>query len=324
MLNFALKSEPKSPIQFEILDSQGAVIRKLEPKEPKELVVGLNRVEWDLRHDSPRVVALKTVAPENPHVWEEPRFRDTDSRPITHWGSKPAEVGPIAAPGVYSVRLNVDGQTFTQPLTILGDPHAPGSPADIDLSVKTLLEIRDDINQASDLVNRIEWLRKQIEVDEAMLHPPAKKPDKPKAPTAVGDDEDDEEPSKAPPLKLSEAQQKQREELLKTVEDLDKQLEGVETRLVSQALRNSDDKYFVEPYGTYLDLIWLNAEVGTGGGDVAGSADFAPSATQLELLKTYEQEVRSAGSDFEKILHDRLGPLNQSLNQSQVAPLLVE
>ncbi len=45
--------------------------------------------------------------------------------------------------------------------------------------------------------------------------------------------------------------------MLKTVEDLDKQLEGVETRLVSQALRNSDDKYFVEPYVTYLDLIWL-------------------------------------------------------------------
>ena len=323
MLNFALKTLPKDPVKFEILDSHG-VIRQLDPKEPKDLVVGLNRIEWDLRYDPPRVVALKTVAPDNSHVWEEPRFRDSDSRPITHWGSKPAEVGPIAAPGVYSVRLNVDGQTFTQPLTILGDPHAPGSPADIDLSVKTLLEIRDDINQASDLVNRIEWLRKQIEVDEAMLHPPAKKPDKPKAPTAVGDDEDDEEPSKAPPLKLSEAQQKQREELLKTVEDLDKQLEGVETRLVSQALRNSDDKYFVEPYGTYLDLIWLNAEVGTGGGDVAGSADFAPSATQLELLKTYEQEVRSAGSDFEKILHDRLGPLNQSLNQSQVAPLLVE
>ena len=326
MLNFALKTLPKDPVQFEILDSHGTVIRQLDAKEPKDLVVGLNRIEWDLRYDSPRVVALKTVAPDNSHVWEEPRFRDTDSRPITHWGSKPGEVGPIAAPGVYSVRLTVDGQTFTQPLTILRDPHAPGSPEDIDLSVKTLLEIRDDINQASDLVNRMEWLRKQIEVDESMLRPAAKKPDKPKAPAAVEDDDDgdDEQTSKAPPLKLSGAQEKQKEALLKIVEDLDKQLEAVETRLVSQALRNSDDKYFVEPYGTYLDLIWLNAEVGTGGGDVAGSADFAPSATQLQLLRTYEQEVRSAGSDFEKILHDKLGPLNQSLNQSQLAPLLVE
>ncbi len=75
------------------------MVRKLKPEEPKDLVLGINRVKWDLRYDSPRVVALRTVAPDNPHIWEEPRFRDADSRPITHWGSKPAEVGPIAAPG---------------------------------------------------------------------------------------------------------------------------------------------------------------------------------------------------------------------------------
>ncbi len=320
MLNFALKAAPKNSVSFEILDAQGAVIRRLEPKEPKDLVVGLNRVDWDLRHDSPRVVALKTVAPDNPHVWEEPRFRDTDFRPITHWGSKPGEVGPIAAPGVYSVHMTVDGQTFTEPLTILPDPHAPGSPADVDISVKTLIEIRDDINQASDLVNRIEWLRKQIEVIEASLRPP-KKSDKPKPPKAEEGDDDDAEPSKAPPRILSEPQEKQRQELLKSVEDLDKQVEAVETRLVSQALRNSDDKYFVEPYGTYLDLIWLNAEVGTGGGDVAGSADFAPRAAQLELLKTYEEQVRSAAADYEAILHERLPHLQEALNRAELAPL---
>jgi hypothetical protein len=76
-------------------------------------------------------------------------------------------------------------------------------------------------------------------------------------------------------------------------EDLDRKLRAVESRPVSQALRNSDDKYFVEPYGAYLNLIWLNAEVGSGGGDVAGSADFAPSVTQLELLQTFEGDVAS-------------------------------
>ncbi len=70
---------------------------------------------------------MRAVAPDNPRVWDEPRFRDTDSRHVTHWGSEPAEVGPIAAPGAYTVRLTVDGRTFTQPLTILSDPHAPGS-----------------------------------------------------------------------------------------------------------------------------------------------------------------------------------------------------
>ena len=94
-----------------------------------------------------------------------------------------------------------------------------------------------------------------------------------------------------PPPVLSDAQEQQKKQLLAAAEDLDKKLQTVESRLVSQALRNSDDKYFVEPYGAYLDLIWLNAEVGTGGGDVAGSADFAPSETQLDLLNSYEAEV---------------------------------
>jgi photosystem II stability/assembly factor-like uncharacterized protein len=319
-LNFALKSAPRDPVQFEVLDSQGTVIRKLEPVKPEDLVVGLNRVDWDLRHDSPRVVAMRTVAPDNPQVWDEPRFRDADSRPVTHWGSEPAEVGPIAAPGAYTVRLKVDGQTFTQPLAILADPHAPGSPADIEASVRTLVKIRDDISHAADLINRIEWLRKQAEVVETMLRP-AKEQDKPKAALAEPDDDYDEHPSKAPAVVLSEAQEQQKNELLKATEDFDKQLEAVESRLVSQALRNSDDKYFVEPYGTYLDLIWLNAEVGTGGGDVAGSADFAPRAAQLELLKTYEEQVRSAASDFQAILHDNLPPLNQLLNRAELVPL---
>ena len=84
------------PFELEILDAarHGDPQARSEGPGP-----GLNRVKWDLRYESPRVVALRTVAPDNPHIWEEPRFRDADSRPITHWGSKPAEVGPIVAPG---------------------------------------------------------------------------------------------------------------------------------------------------------------------------------------------------------------------------------
>jgi photosystem II stability/assembly factor-like uncharacterized protein len=319
-LNFSLKTGPKDDVQLEILDSQGRAVRKLEAKA-KDLVAGINRVNWDLRFDSPRVIALRTVAPDNSHIWEEPRFRDADSRPITHWGSKPAEVGPIVAPGTYSVRLKVDGHPYSQPLTVLADPRSPGSDADIELSVKTLLRIRDDISRVSDTVNQIEWLRKQLEVVESMLRPP-KKRDKP-APIIVEEgDELDPEPAEAPAIILNEAQERQKKELLTAAEDLDKQLQAVESRLVSQALRNSDDKYFVEPYGAYLNLIWLNAEVGTGGGDVAGSADFAPTETQLDLLKTLEDDVALVESDYQKILHNGLPPFDQALERANLAPLV--
>ena len=79
-LNFSLKTAAKDPIQLEILDSEGKVIRTLEAKGRS----GINRVSWDLRYESPRLIALRTNAPDNSHIWEEPRFRDSDSRPITH------------------------------------------------------------------------------------------------------------------------------------------------------------------------------------------------------------------------------------------------
>jgi len=319
MLNFSLQAKPKNALEFQVLDSQGGMVRKLEAKA-EDLVVGINRVKWDLRYDSPRVIALRTVGPDNSHIWNEPRFRDADSRPITHWGSKPGEVGPIVAAGVYSVRLKVDGQSYTQNLTVLGDPHSPSSDADIDLSVKTLLKVRDDISRVSDSVNQIEWLRKQIEVVEAMLRP-AKKPDKPQAPVAEEGDEPDAETAEAPPAGLNEAQERQKKQLLAAAEALDKKLQAVESRWVSRALRNSDDKYFIEPYGVYLDLIWLNAEIGTGGGDVAGSADFTPTETQLGLLKTYEAEMASVDSEYRRILQDDLPPFDRALESANIVPL---
>ncbi len=315
MLNFSLKTAPKKPLELEILDSDGKVMRKLDAKGK----AGINRVTWDLRYESPRLIALRTVAPDNPHIWDEPRFRDSDSRPITHWGSRPAEVGPIVAPGKYTVRLKVEDQSYTQPLTVVRDPRAPGSDADIELSVKTLLRIRGDISRAADTVNQIEWLRKQLEVIETMLRPPKKK-EKDKQ---VFDEDDDEgdEPADAPQAS-DEAQEKHKAELLKAAEDLDKRLLAIENRLASPALLNSDDKYFVEPYKVYLNLIWLNAEVGTGGGDVAGGADFAPTDTQMELLHGFETEMGGVDADYQKAMKEDLPAFNRTLVGSNVAPLV--
>jgi hypothetical protein len=316
MLNFSLTTVPKNPIQLEIMDSEGKVIRKLETKGR----AGINRVPWDLRYESPRLIELRTIAPDNPHIWEEPRFRDSDSRPITHWGTKPAQAGPIAAPGKYTVRLKIEDQSYTQPLTILRDPRAPGSDADIELSVRTLRRISADIDRVSDTVNQIEWLRKQMEVIETMLRPPKKK--EKEKPVIDEEDNEGEEPAPAPPRVLDEAQTKRKAELLKATEDVDKKLFNIECNLASPALLNSDDKYFVETYKVYLNLIWLNAEVGTGGGDVAGGADFAPTDTQLELLQTFETEMAAVDANYQKVTKDDLPALNRSLADSNIAPLV--
>src|SRR5258706_13282317 len=66
-------------------------------------------------------------------------------------------------PGKYTVKLTVDGQSYTQPIEILKDPRIPTSVADLDLSVRLQLRLRDDISAAADMVNAIEVMRKQLE-----------------------------------------------------------------------------------------------------------------------------------------------------------------
>src|SRR5207302_6994992 len=222
-INDTLASAPKRPVQLQVLHADGKVVRDLRSSGRE----GLNRVSWDLRHDPPRLVALRTTPPENPHIWEEPRFRGQDTRPVTHWGLEPAQVGPIVVPGKYTVKLTVDGQSTTQPIEILRDPRVATSVADLDLSVKLQLRLRDDISAAADMVNTIEVMRKQLEdVTKAYRNDRTK------------------------------------DALVKQVAEMDHKLLDVETKILEPAQMTSDDKYFQQAYRVYMNMIWLNGEVG--------------------------------------------------------------
>src|SRR5262249_60535574 len=122
--------------------------------------------------------------------------------------------------------------TLAQPLTVVSDPRVPASAADIQLSVKTLLRIRDDISHVSDAVNQVEWLRRQLEVIEAMLRP-AKAHGKPEAVLAEADDEPEEEPAAAPDRGVHAARQQQRGERLKAAESFDQKRQAAQTALGS-------------------------------------------------------------------------------------------
>ena len=63
----------------------------------------------------------------------------------------------------------------------------------------------------------------------------------------------------------------------------------------------SDDKYFIEAYTVYFNLLWLNGEVGPGAGDVAGGADFAPTDTERSLLDMIEKDLATATADYRNL-----------------------
>ena len=83
--------------QFSVLEGHLAAsgVRHLEVAAR----AGLNRTRWDLRYAPPTLVALRTTPPEDPHIWEEPRFKGAQTRPVTHWGMAQAQAGPMAVPG---------------------------------------------------------------------------------------------------------------------------------------------------------------------------------------------------------------------------------
>jgi photosystem II stability/assembly factor-like uncharacterized protein len=269
-LDFALKAKPKDEVKIAILDADGKIVNE----------------SWDLHYAKFKLVELRTTPPENPHIWNEPRFRDADSRPITHWGAEEAEVGPIAAPGKYTARLTVDGETYAQPLEILPDPSSTADQQQIEAAVRLQLRIRDDINVTSDMVNRIEWMRKQLDDVQKMQKSPQGKAD-----------------------------------LLARAQEMDQKLQNVEYKLITRSLALSDDKYFVEAYNVYFNLIWLNGEVGTGGGDVAGGADYGPTETSRVLLDNIEKDLNTAKTEYADLMDKQVPAFNQWLGENGMVPL---
>ena len=290
IINYSLKNAPRGPVTLHVLDADGKVVRDVRTQAG----AGLNRANWDLRWDPPRLVALRTTPSENPHIWEEPRFRGQDTRPVTHWGMDPAQVGPIAAPGKYTVKLTVDGQSFSEPIEILKDPKIPSSQQDLDLSVRLQLRLRDDISASADMVNAIEVMRKQLEdVSKAFKDRGG----------AAGSEND---AGKAA--------------LLKQIAEMDKRLFDVESKILEPAQMLSDDKYFQQAYRIYTNLIWMNGEVGPGAGDVAGGADFAPTDTSVGLLEGIEKDLTAVKVDY-KTLMDRDVPAFNRAVGAAMAPL---
>ncbi|MGH9543041.1 MAG: WD40/YVTN/BNR-like repeat-containing protein [Terriglobales bacterium] len=284
IFDYYLASAAKKPVEAEILDAQGHTVRSL--RVPGR--AGLNRIEWDMRYAPPRLIQLRTDAPDNSHIWEEARFRGAKWRPITHWGIAPAEAGPLAAPGRYTVRLTADGVTRSQPLTILRDPHSPATDADVVAEVQMQLRIRADIDKVSAMVNQIEWSRKQLGTIGQML-----------------------EVSTRP------------KDLLASVRDINAKMQSVEYQLINRVEANSDDKYYEDEYKVYLNLIWLNGEVGTGAGDVAGGAGFAPTDTEAELLDMIEAKLAAATRDYQNLMSKEVLAFNRSLAEHNLTPLVL-
>ena len=149
-IDYHLRSAPQGDVTITIQDAQGRTVRTLRGTRS----AGLNRVYWDLGHEPTRAVVLRTRPLYAPEIELGPD--GTRSAPGT------GRLAILAPPGVYTVRLEVGGQVLTERLEVRKDPNSGGTDADIQAQMKTLVELGRDIEQATDLINQIEFVRSQI------------------------------------------------------------------------------------------------------------------------------------------------------------------
>ncbi len=273
----------KGPIEIAIFDASGQKIRTLKGTNTK----GLNRVTWDLRYEATQPVRLRTTPAGNPRVWEEKRFRGKDNRGVFYYGINAIRNGPLVAPGAYTVKLTVEGKEFTRPLAVRKDPGSARSEADVEASTKLSVAIYRDTNTAAQMINQLEWSRRQLEDSRKML--------------AAG---------KAP---ASDTE---------AVNDLEKKLRAVEDGLLQPTLAEADQKSFRGPLELYLKLLWLQAEVGSGAADVSGNADFPPTQPQLGVYDLLSKALADARRRLDELYAKAIPAFNEAMRAKGYGQLM--
>ena len=162
-INYYLHEVPRGPVSITVRDAEGEVVNIVRAPRNK----GINRATWSLRHYPARQAKLRTKPPGNPTVVEEKRFHFQWERqgwyPIISWGTFGGFSGFTAAPGDYTVTLEVGDREYTQTLEVLKDPRSAGTLTHIKATVELQLAIRSDINAVSDMISQLEWMRKQCQ-----------------------------------------------------------------------------------------------------------------------------------------------------------------
>jgi len=81
------------------------------------------------------------------------------------------------------------------------------------------------------------------------------------------------------------------------------------------------DKYYSDVDKIYLNLIWLNAEVGTGGGDVAGGSGYGPTDTSVTLVQMLEKDLAVAENDVRNLIEKDVPDFNRALAERRITPI---
>jgi len=248
-----------------ILDGQGDTVRVLQGERKQ----GLNRVCWDLRYKSPTSPRLRTPPPGKTFV----RVGGDGTRPLVTWDLDLSLRGPLVQPGTYTIRLEVAAAdstaapaTATQSLTIRKDPNTTGTDADVQAQAKLAGTIRAEQDSVARMINRLEWVRKQVRDLTAQLRDSA--------------------------LVTDSAAKR----LAPLADTLERRIIRVEAGLFDVNLTGAREDAFRNPMQLYGRLAALQSDMAENG------ADFAPTTQQLAVHDVLAQRLAELSTRFAELM----------------------
>jgi hypothetical protein len=193
-------------------------------------------------------------------------------------------VSPRAVPGTYTVRLNVGQAELSRTLIVKKDPNSAGSEVDIEAQVAMSLEVRDSLNTLMDMINQIEWIRRQVYDVSALL---------------VGTDNV--------------------EEILSAGDALDGKLIAVEEQLfqINQTPGADFWRWKTVLYGRFLEF--SSSLTATWG---AGGHDFPPTTQHVEVHELLKTRLADYQAQLTQLIATDLPAFNSQLRGKNLSILL--
>mgnify|MGYP006083409379 FL=1 len=155
-INYYLPDTPTEKVLIEIRDGKNQIIRTLKGSNE----TGVNRIIWDLRYEPTYRPQLRTLPSGRPWV----QLNGEGWRPLVTWDLDlwSGQYGPRVVPGKYTAVITIDDASFEKDLVVLKDPLARGSLADVEAQVQFSLALREAMNLAVTMINKIESIRSEL------------------------------------------------------------------------------------------------------------------------------------------------------------------
>lgn len=118
---------------------------------------GMHRLVWDLRYPPPPPLDYGSDGNPSPTV-----SYGIIAPAIKGRSPRQQPIGPLVAPGIYTVTLIADGITATRPLRVINDPRSPASADDLAALVQASRSLESGIIRSRDAIEQLRSVRKLV------------------------------------------------------------------------------------------------------------------------------------------------------------------